>query len=105
MTIQINTDNHIEGSQRMEDYFTEQLNEGLKHFSELITRLEVHVADLNADKGGDDDIQVRVEARIRGKEPVLVEARGEGQDEALAGAISKLQAVMRKEKEKMNKKR
>ena len=101
MTIQINTDNHIEGSQKMEDYYRERLETGLAHYTELITRLEVHVADLNADKGGDDDIQVRIEARIRGKEPVLVEAKHENQEAALSAAIDKIQGVMRKVKGKL----
>ncbi|MAY84501.1 MAG: hypothetical protein CMP59_10250 [Flavobacteriales bacterium] len=101
MTIQINTDKNIEGSQNMEAYFTERLEEGLKHFSELITRLEVHVSDQNADKEGADDIQVRIEARVRGKEPVLVEARAGNQEAALSAAIDKIQGLMRKIKGKL----
>lgn len=101
MQIQINTDNNIEGSQNMEAYFKERLEQGLKNFSEYLTRLEVHVSDQNADKGGADDIQCRIEARIRGKEPIMVEERGENQEAALGGAIDKLQRVMRKVKGKM----
>jgi len=101
MTIQINTDKNIEGSQLMENYYTERLQEGLKHFSELLTRLEVHVADLNADKGGADDIQCRIEARVRNQDPIMVEARAEDQEAALNGAIDKLQGVMRKVKGKL----
>lgn len=101
MIIQINTDNNIEGSENMEAYYTEQLEHGLKHYSEYITRLEVHVSDQNADKGGADDIQCRIEARVRNQEPVMVEAQEENQEAALANAIDKMQAVMRKMKGKM----
>jgi len=101
MTIQINTDNHIKGSQNMEAYFTGKIEDGLKHFSDYITRVEVHVSDQNGDKGGADDIQCKIEARVQGQAPVLVESRGENQDKALNTAIDKLQGVMRKVKGKM----
>ena len=101
MTIQINTDKNIEGSQNMETYYKDSLEHGLKNFSQYITRLEVHVSDQNADKEGADDIQVRIEARVRGKEPVLVEARAANQEAALQGAIDKIQGVMRKIKDKL----
>ena len=101
MTIQINTDSNIQGSQNMEAYFTERIEDGLKHFSDYITRVEVHVSDQNGDKGGSDDIQCKIEARVQGQQPVLVESREENQEKALSVAIDKMQGVMRKVKGKM----
>ena len=101
MTIQINTDSNIQGSQNMEAYFTERIEDGLKHFSDYITRVEVHVSDQNGDKGGTDDIQCKIEARVQGQQPVLVESREENQEKALSVAIDKMQGVMRKVKGKM----
>jgi ribosomal subunit interface protein len=101
MQIQLNTDKNIEGTENMEAYFKERLEQGLQHFREYITRLEVHVSDQNADKEGADDIQCRIEARVRGQKPVLVESRADNQEAALNGAIDKIQGVMRKVKGKM----
>ncbi|MEM9050963.1 MAG: HPF/RaiA family ribosome-associated protein [Bacteroidota bacterium] len=101
MIIQINTNSKIQGSQNMEAYFTERIEDGLKHFSDYITRVEVHVSDQNGDKGGADDIQCKIEARLQGQQPVLVESREENQDKALSVAIDKMQGVMRKVKGKM----
>ena len=85
----------------MEAYFTERIEDGLKHFSDYITRVEVHVSDQNGDKGGSDDIQCKIEARVQGQQPVLVESREENQEKALSVAIDKMQGVMRKVKGKM----
>jgi len=104
MTVQVNTDNNIEGSQNMEAYFTERIESGLKHFADHITRVEVHLSDQNGEKGGADDIQCRIEARVEVQQPVMVENREGNHEKALSGAIDKMQAVMRKIKGKMQEK-
>jgi len=96
MTIQVNTDKNIEGSKNMEAYFSEKIENGLKHFTDKITRVEVHLSDQNADKSGSDDIQCRIEARVEGQKPVLVESKEATHEKALNGAIDKMQAVLRK---------
>ena len=72
MTIQINTDNHIEGHDRMEEYFKGILEEQLKRFDDKITRLEVHLGDENSDKFGTDDKRCLIEVRLAGKQPIAV---------------------------------
>jgi ribosomal subunit interface protein len=95
MTIQVNTDTHIDGSQNTKAYVTEKVEAGMKHYAEKITRIEVHLSDQNADKDGPEDIQCKIEARIEGQQPVLVESKDETMHKALSEAIDKMQAVMR----------
>ena len=95
MTIQVNTDKNIKGSENMQAYVTEKMQNGLKHFAEKITRVEVHMSDQNADKGGANDIQCRIEARLQGQQPVLVESKDDNQEKALSGALTKMQAALR----------
>ncbi|MCZ4408214.1 HPF/RaiA family ribosome-associated protein [Cryomorphaceae bacterium 1068] len=95
MTIQVNTDNNIKGSQNMEAYFTEKIETGLKHFADHITRVEVHLSDQNGEKSGTNDIQCRLEARLEGQQPILAESREENHEKALSKAISKMQAALR----------
>lgn len=101
MQILVNTDNHISGSARLETYVTEMTENSLKHYVDHITRTVVYLSDLNADKEGSDDIQCKVEVRVKGMEPFIVEAKDENQDKALASALNKVQSRMKKIKGKM----
>jgi ribosomal subunit interface protein len=96
MTIQVNTDKNIEGSENMEVYFTEKIESGLKHFADKITRAEVHLSDQNADRNGTDDIQCRIEVRVEGQQPVMAESKADTHEKALSGAVDKMQAILRK---------
>ena len=95
MKIQVNTDKNIAGSARQESYVEEKVNNALKHYVDKVSRVEVHMSDQNADKEGSDDIQCRIELRVKGLSPVLVESRDETQDKALSGALSKAKARLR----------
>ncbi|MBN1181110.1 MAG: HPF/RaiA family ribosome-associated protein, partial [Bacteroidales bacterium] len=72
MKIQFNTDKNIEGTERLEKYVSEEINSSLRRFAGQIMRLEVHLSDQNAEKSNIDDIQCRIEARLKGLQPVAV---------------------------------
>ena len=55
MKIQINTDNHISGSQQKSEPIIDSINDYLERFSEQITRIEVHLSDENSKKKGQND--------------------------------------------------
>ena len=57
MHIEISTDNTIAGSDSLAAHTKETVQKALAHFAEHITRVEVHLSDLNATKGGQDDKQ------------------------------------------------
>lgn len=90
MLIHVNTDKNIEGSARQTAYFTDTLKGALTRFEDQITRVEVHLSDQNAEKGGSDDKRCLLEARMKGTKPIVVSHSAENLDMALSGAIDKL---------------
>lgn len=95
MEIQINTDKNIQGTEALEAMVSEKLNHELKHFADKISRIEVHLSDQNALKTGPDDIQCKIEARIKGKQPVIVSGRSGSKETAVIEAADKLKASLR----------
>ena len=70
------------------------MKNSLKHYSHYITRLEVHLSDQNADKGGADDIQCKIEARIENMQPVIVTSKSSTKEKALNEAVDKMKATL-----------
>lgn len=73
----------------------ERVRGALSPYAERLTRIEVHLRDLNADKGGIDK-HCLIEARPRGLDPVTAEHDGERIQDALRGALDKLGRVLEK---------
>lgn len=71
----------------------ERVQEILAAFADRLTRVEVHLSDQNAQKGGVDTRCV-IEGRPRGLDPVAAEHLGEGPRVAFTGALEKLQRVL-----------
>tara|TARA_R110000868_G_scaffold175216_2_gene412163 strand:- start:111 stop:425 length:315 start_codon:yes stop_codon:yes gene_type:complete len=94
MTIQFNTDKNIQGTEALEKFVSEKINHALKHMDDKITRIEVHLSDQNADKGGSDDIQCKLEARLEGIQPVLVESKNSTKEKAIDSAIEKMKSTL-----------
>jgi ribosomal subunit interface protein len=94
MIVQLNTDKNIEGTAGLETFVSEKVNSGLKHFVENITRIEVHLSDQNADKGGSDDIHCKIEARLEGVQPVIVVGKSGSKEKALDEAVDKMKAKL-----------
>ena len=94
MKIQFNTDNNITGTASLETYVSEKINSGLKQFEDKITRIEVHLADVNGPKTGKDDIHCTIEARLEGMQPITVTGKDDTQHKAIADAISKMKAAL-----------
>lgn len=92
MTLQFNTDKNIQGSEALESYVFERVEYELKHFAEKITRVEIHLSDQNAHKSGVDDIQCKIEARVQGKQPVVVAAASSEKEKAIEDALDKMKA-------------
>lgn len=94
MTIQINTDSHIKGTENMVERFTEEIKNKLKRFDEYVTLIDVYLSDENRGKQGPDDKKCNIEARIKGMQPVAVSANADTLDKALAAAILKAKSVL-----------
>ena len=90
MKIQVNTGAHIDGHDRLAAHVSATVEKALGHFRHHITRVEVHLNDENADKGGSHDHRCMLEARLEGRQPVAVTEHAATQDQAVNGAAKKL---------------
>ncbi len=90
MKIQINTDHNIAGDERWAAGAEASVATALARFADQITRIEVHVSDVNAGKSGTDDKRCLLEARLAGLRPVAVDHQAATVDDAIAGAADKL---------------
>lgn len=94
MKIQFNTDKNIKGTESLEAYVFESINRQLRRFASKITRIEVHLSDQNAEKSGSDDIQCKIEARIKGLQPILATGKSSTKEKALNVTIDKMKATL-----------
>ena len=93
--IQVNTDNHTDADVNLIDEVRGMLEEKLRRFESRVTRLEVHLSDQNsAAKGGDDDMQCKIEARLNGMQPITVRERAATIPQAVRGSIAKLRSAL-----------
>ncbi|QCB46898.1 HPF/RaiA family ribosome-associated protein [Hydrogenophaga sp. PAMC20947] len=90
MKIQVNTGAHVDGHDRLAAHVSAQIEEALGHFSDHVTRVEVHLSDENGDKGGLHDQRCMMEARLQGRQPVAVTEHAATQAQAVQGAAQKL---------------
>ena len=90
MQVQINTDDNIEGDDALIAQVEADIRDGLSRFADQITRVEVHLSDENAGKGGSDDQRCMIEVRPTGQQPMAVAHQGPSIHEASAGALQKI---------------
>jgi ribosome-associated translation inhibitor RaiA len=91
MQVQINTDHNIEGHEALASHVSSAVENALKHDSDQITRVEVHLSDENSHKkGGNDDMRCVMEARLEGRQPVAVTHHAATVGQAVDGAAGKL---------------
>jgi hypothetical protein len=95
MKIQFNTDKTISGEERNEKHFSAVIKDGLKHFESHLTRVEVHLSDVNGKKDGVNDKKCSMEARIEGRQPVAVTCQASRNDLAVTGAIDKMKNALK----------
>jgi len=93
MQIQVNTvDGELPAAFR--EFAEARVSETLRHLSRRLTRVEVHMKDVNGQKQGIDKRCV-IEARPRGMNPVVVEHQAAEAREALLQAAQKLQRALK----------
>ena len=90
MQIQVNSDNHIQGGKRLEDWVKSTLEATLERYEEDLTRIEVHLRDENGEKSGPHDKRCQIEARPKGHQPISVTHKSPSLDTAVEGAATKL---------------
>ena len=94
MKIQVNTDRNMHGHEATIGQIEATVESTLGHLSEHITRVEVHLTDENAKKGGSTDKRCMMEARLEKHKPIAVTEEAASLDEAVDGAAHKLKRLL-----------
>jgi ribosome-associated translation inhibitor RaiA len=90
MKILINTDDSVDGSDELSRQTEAIVERGLARFGDQITRVEVHLSDVNGPKHGVDDKRCLLEARLKGLQPLAVSNQADSLGAAITGATKKL---------------
>ncbi len=95
MHIEISYQN-INHSDAVDEHVREQLADRLGRFGERLTRIEVHLGDVNGHKSGPDDKRCMIEARPARHDPLVVESHHSDLYHAISDATHKIERVLDK---------
>ena len=90
MQVQVNTDKHIHGGERLTLWVKTEVDAKLSRFAEHITRVEAHLSDESSHKSGGADKKCVLEARPAGLHPLAVTHLAATLEQAVHGATEKL---------------
>jgi hypothetical protein len=102
MHVQVNTDNRIPGSEALTRHVEGVVEEALGRFGDRITRVEVHLGDVNGPKRADDDNRCLMEARLAGLKPISATHAAATLRQVIAGAAKKLRRSLNSTLGKLN---
>lgn len=94
MKFQLNTDSNIQGDTRLAELAENAIVAALGPLAGRLSRVEVHLADVNAAKGGPDDIRCTIEARPEGMQPQTVTHHDSDVATALRGGAKKIRSLL-----------
>ncbi|GLQ57838.1 hypothetical protein [Devosia nitrariae] len=94
MQFQLNTDANIQGDDRLAEVAGQTIASALGHLTDRLSRIEVHLADVNAAKGGTGDIRCTIEARPEGMQPQTVTHNDATVEAALRGGAKKIRSLL-----------
>jgi ribosome-associated translation inhibitor RaiA len=90
MQFQFNSDSSVMGTANVAERIENQVRRRLARFADRLTRVEVHVSDVNGRKHGADDKHCMIEARPRGGRPIGVTGKAADVDSAARIAANML---------------
>nr|PZN64461.1 MAG: hypothetical protein DIU62_09820 [Pseudomonadota bacterium] len=90
MQIRVNGGENVRATEALGTSVSAYLERELARFAHQITRVEVHMSDENAEKGGADHKRCTVEARVEGRPPYVVTEHSATMRQAMVGATEKL---------------
>ena len=94
MHVEINSDNHVHAGEPLRTEVRAAVEGALDRFSERVTRVEVHLGDVNSHKTAADDKRCMMEARLGGLPPVAVTHHADSLSLAIQGAAEKLERAI-----------
>lgn len=84
---------NIQHSDAVEAHTEERVRKALHRFADRVTRVEVHVNDLNGPKAG-LDMRCMMEARLAGMQPIAVEHTAFDLYDAINGSAERLERAV-----------
>jgi ribosome-associated translation inhibitor RaiA len=94
MQVLVNSDHHIVGGEDLTERVRGVVEGRLERFAGRITRVEVHLNDLNGSKLGERDKRCMMEARVGGLKPIAVSHEAPTLTEAIHAAADKLERAI-----------
>ena len=93
MKIQVNSDKTIAVDASLTRFVEGEVRRVLARFARRLTRVEVHLSDVDSRKTGQADKRCLIEARPAGDRPVSVSAKAAKMASAVDGALGKMQRL------------
>ena len=94
MRTQINSDKNINLDTRVIHFVEDKVNRALSRFAGKLTRIEVHLSDVNSHKSGTNDKRCVVEARPARHRPLSATNRAPTVTQAVRGALDKMRSAL-----------
>lgn len=95
LQIQIRTDNHIHVHDNRAAELESIVKHALRHCSQHITRVEMHLSDINGIKAGQPDKSCVMEVRLEHRQPMAVTEVAETVGGSVTGAAEKLARLVK----------
>ena len=92
MEIQVNFGG-VKSSDSVTNYAITEARAALERFAERVTRVEIHLKDMNGPKAGIDS-RCTIEVRLAGLQPMAVDHTAADFHQAIDGAAQKLQRAV-----------
>ncbi|HEU0033890.1 MAG TPA: HPF/RaiA family ribosome-associated protein [Kofleriaceae bacterium] len=89
MQVLVRHDDHISGN-GLEQRVTAMVEASLDRYRDQITRVEVHLADENGPKSGNDDFRCTLEVHVGGRPPLAVTQKGTSAEVVIGDAADKM---------------
>ena len=91
MQVQVETDNHVEGREKLIEHVEGVIRNAVDHYEGQVTHVEAHLGDASgSDKSGPDGMRCMLEARVSGVKNIAVSHQAESLHLAIDGAADKL---------------
>ncbi|UCJ16589.1 HPF/RaiA family ribosome-associated protein [Pseudomonas sp. MM211] len=94
MQVMVNSGKHVDTSMAFKTDIRGRVRDKLQRYEEHLTRVEIHLSDENALKSGPQDKRCKVEARMKGRDPMSVSFDACEMQQAIDGAMNRLTSVL-----------
>lgn len=94
MRIQVNSDNSIAVDASLKRFVRGKVNRVLARFAKRLTRVDVHLSDVDKRKTGQADKRCLIEVRAAGARPLSASAKATKMASAIVLALGKMQRLL-----------